>query len=195
MNSIKKFIFGLIVVVIIFTVCFFAFFHSSRQAAKIIPPINNATSTIPEVKNLTYIIEGQSIALANGVSEISIATDTAEKETTQYFGKEINGDLTGEGRTDAAFLLTQDSGGSGKFYYLAVALATDNGYQGTNALFLGDRIAPQSTEINKGIIVVNYLDRKPEDSFTVEPSVAISRYFRIAQGSLIEVGSTTVSSR
>jgi len=83
--------------------------------------------------------------------------------------------------------LTQDNGGSGTFYYIVAALLTDFGYRGTNALLLGDRIAPQSTEINNSIITVNYADRTPGEPFTTEPSVGVSRNFRIDAGSLIEI--------
>ena len=54
------------------------------------------------------------------------------------------GDLNGDGTPDVAFLLTQSPGGSGTFYYAVVALRTATGYTGTNAVLLGDRIAPQT---------------------------------------------------
>jgi hypothetical protein len=180
----KKFVIIAIVVAVIAG----AFFYSQKMTNK-----NNQTqvklaTTTPETfKNLTYIIEGQQITLANGLSQISIASGSAEMQTTRYFGNVAAGDLTNSGRIGYAFLLTQDNGGSGTFFYLAAALLTDFGYRGTNALLLGDRIAPQSTEINNGIITVNYADRKPGEPFTTEPSVGVSRNFRIAAGSLIEI--------
>ena len=63
-----------------------------------------------------------------------------------YFGNEAAGDLNGDGVSDVALLITYDGGGSGTFYYAVAALKTDTGYQGTNAILLGDRIAPQTTE-------------------------------------------------
>jgi hypothetical protein len=181
----KKFVIIAIVVVVVIAG---ALFYSQKMTNKNNQPLTKIATTTPsDLKNLTYIIEGQQITLSNGLSQISIASGSAETQTTRYFGNVAAGDLTNSGRTGYAFLLTQDNGGSGTFYYIVAALLTDFGYRGTNALLLGDRIAPQSTEINNGIITVNYADRKPGEPFTTEPSVAVSRNFRIDAGSLIEI--------
>jgi len=155
---------------------------------------NNSVLPEPEnkannVKNATYLIGGQPVTLVNGLSEIETASSSASKQITRYFGNEATGDLNGDGQADTAFLLTQDSGGSGTFYYVAVALAADKGYQGTNAIFLGDRIAPQTTDIENGEVVVNYADRKTGEPMTTEPSVGVSKHFKIIDGKLLEVDS------
>ncbi|MFA6554111.1 MAG: META domain-containing protein [Candidatus Paceibacterota bacterium] len=126
-------------------------------------------------KDATYIIDGKSITLVNGVSEIEITPVSASKMVTRYFGNEVRHDFNGDGREDIAFLLTQNSGGTGTFYYLVVALNTPRGYVGSEGFLLGDRIAPQTTEMGKGnIIVVNYADRKEGESFAVQPSIGKS---------------------
>ena len=110
---------------------------------------------------------------------------------TTYFGNEVELDLNGDGQPDVAFLLTQSGGGSGTFFYAAVALTTADGYQGTNAIFLGDRIAPQSTTVdprNPAQFVVNYADRRASDPMSAQPSVGVSRTFRVDGGTLVEVG-------
>lgn len=128
-----------------------------------------------DYKNAEYIIEGQRVRLMNGVAETEAAPGSASKITTRYFGNEVMTDLDGDGRQDVAFLLTQDSGGSGTFYYAVAALNTDRGYVGSEGLLLGDRIAPQTTEKGAGkIIIVNYADRRPEESFSTPPSVGKS---------------------
>jgi hypothetical protein len=155
-----------------------------------ITPTETPTATITPIasyKDATYQIEGQSITLVNGISEIEAAPGSASRIITRYFGNDAFGDLNGDGKEDAAFLLTQENGGSGTFYYIVAALRTDTGYLGTNGIFLGDRIAPQATEIQKGVIIVNYADRNPNDSFAVQPSVAVSKYFRVTDNKLVEV--------
>jgi hypothetical protein len=127
-----------------------------------------------DYKNISYEIEGQAVIMKDGTS-------------TRYFGNDAIGDLNGDGAGDIAFLLTQDFGGSGTFYYVAVALKTAEGYRGTNALLLGDRIAPQTTEIRNGEIIVNYADRKLDEPMTTDPSVGISKYFKIVDNRLVEV--------
>lgn len=125
-------------------------------------------------KDATYKIDGINITLKNGKSEQSIP-DSASKIVTQYFGNEVVHDFNGDGRQDVAFILTQNTGGSGTFYYIVTALNTPDGYVGTHGLFLGDRIAPQTTNMGKGnVIVVNYADRKTGESFATAPSVGKS---------------------
>lgn len=140
--------------------------------------INNSsildiTSASP--KDATYKIDGKYVALNNGVSEAEAAPDSASKIITRYFGNEVRHDFDGDGREDVAFLLTQQSGGSGTFFYVVAALNTAKGYVGSDAVLLGDRVAPQSTVMGSGnVIVVNYADRKPGEPFAVQPSAGKS---------------------
>ena len=136
------------------------------------------SKTAIDPKNCAYIIEGKNVTLKNGYSE---------DQSTQYFGNEVAADFNGDGIKDTAFLLTQSSGGSGTFYYVVAALSSENGCKGTNAVLLGDRIAPQTTEFNNGEIIVNYADRKPNEPMTALPSVGISKYFTVKNGSLNEI--------
>ncbi|MFZ1987532.1 MAG: hypothetical protein WAV21_00660 [Minisyncoccia bacterium] len=138
-------------------------------------------------KNISYVIDGQTVVLKNGMAETESATGSASKTTTTYFGNEAKGDLNGDGKEDIAFLLTQSGGGSGTFFYVVAAFKTDAGYQGTSALYLGDRIAPQTTEIQGGEVIVNFADRKETDPMTAAPSVAVSTYAKVSGQELVEV--------
>lgn len=123
-------------------------------------------------RNAEYIFSGQPVRLVEGVSEAEAAPGSTARVVTRYFGNEASSDLDGDGREDVVFLLTRETGGSGTFYYLVAALARDEGYLGSHAVLLGDRIAPQSTEIRPdGVIVVNYADRAPGESFATPPSI------------------------
>jgi hypothetical protein len=88
-------------------------------------------------------------------------------------------DFNGDGKQDTVFILTQNNGGSGTFYYVVVALSGPDGYSGTNGVLLGDRVAPQTTEIKNGQIIVNYADRKAGEAMTVAPSVGVSKYLNL----------------
>ena len=146
------------------------------------------TKEVPVVssdpKNLTYRVEGSPVTLVDGKAETPVTPDSASKIVTTYFGNEAVGDLNTDGLDDTAFILTQSSGGSGTFYYVAVALSGVTGYTGTNAVLLGDRIAPQSTEIEHGELVVNYAERKPEEPMTAQPSVGVSKHLHVVGGEL-----------
>ncbi|MEK9131414.1 MAG: hypothetical protein AAB447_00715 [Patescibacteria group bacterium] len=128
-----------------------------------------------DYKDATYVIDGKPVTLAHGVAESPVAPDSVSKIITRYFGNEVTHDFDGDGREDVAFLITQETGGSGVFYYLVAAVNTKDGYVGSHGVFLGDRIAPQTTEMGKGnIVLVNYADRKPGESFATRPSVGKS---------------------
>jgi hypothetical protein len=149
------------------------------------PPVKNilpVTSAFNPL-NASYIINGVEISLVDGKAV------TDPKTSTVVFGAPTIGDLNGDNIDDAALIITQDSGGSGVFYYVAAAINTERGAKGTNAVLLGDRIAPQNVEIKDGQIIANYADRKIGEPMTTAPSVGVSKYFAL-NGTTLE---TTVA--
>jgi heat shock protein HslJ len=137
--------------------------------------VTSETTAKSGYKDLEYKIDGLRVKLVNGLSEMPIATGSATKVVTRYFGNEIKKDLDGDGREDAVFLITQERGGSGTFFYVLGALNKVDKYLPIEAVYLGDRISPQTTESGKGkTVVINYADRKPGESFAVAPSVGKS---------------------
>ncbi len=154
-----------IIVVLIMGFLLFLYYTSNQQDVVV----------LTDYKNAEYVIDGRIIRLTNGVSEIETASGSALKITTRYFGNEVKKDLDGDGREDVAFLLTQDTGGSGTFFYVVAALNKESGYIGSQGLLLGDRIAPQTTESGNGkIVLVNYAVRAPGEPFTIRPSIGKS---------------------
>ncbi len=142
---------------------------------------NDGSSSIELVKtykDATYLIQGDKITLKEGVSYVPALPESSFAIETKYFGNEVNFDFNDDGRVDTAFILTQNTGGSGTFYYLVVSLNTTEGYVGSEAMFIGDRIAPQSTNIKDGLIVVNYADRNPGEPFSTAPSLGKSIYVK-----------------
>ena len=144
---------------------------------------------VADYKDAQYVIEGQHIKLEDGVAETVAAPGSASKVVTRYFGNEVVTDLNDDRREDIVFLLTQETGGSGIFYYVVAALNTADGYVGSQAVFLGDRIAPQTTHMDEGItskgtnrqniIVVNYAVRLPGEPFTVRPTLGKSIWLKL----------------
>ncbi|HEY9087561.1 MAG TPA: META domain-containing protein [Anaerolineaceae bacterium] len=157
------------------------------QAQPTTPPV---VAFDPARATLDVIVEGTPVTLVNGYSEVEGAVG-AGKTITQVFGNVAAGDLNADGLEDAVFVLTQSTGGSGTFYYVAATLQTAAGYAGTNAVYLGDRIAVQSTSIAAGSITVNYADRKPEEPFAAAPTVKQTRVFKIEGGKLVEMNAQT----
>ena len=150
-----------------------------------------ATTAGHSPQNATYLINGQPFTLVNGVAEQPAAPGSAEKIVTQYFGNAVEVDLNSDGKLDSGFLLTQTTGGSGVFFYAAAAIQNPDGsYQGTNAIFLGDRIAPQSTNVdpdNPAQFSVNYADHAPGEPMSAQPTQGVSKTFKLDNGTLVEV--------
>jgi hypothetical protein len=120
----------------------------------------------------TFTIDGERVTLVNGVAETEVAPGSVSKVVTKYFGNKVTTDFNEDGGKDEVFIVTREGAGSGTFYYVVAALDTEQGYVGSQALFLGDRIAPQNIEVNADrTISVNYADRAPGESFAVQPSV------------------------
>jgi len=136
-------------------------------------------------KNAEYLVEGMRLRLIDGVAETFAAEDSETKIVTRYFGNELKRDLNGDQREDVVFFLTQETGGSGTFYYVVAALSTERGYVGSEAFFVGDRIAPQTIEKGNGnIIIVNYAERAPGEDFSVQPSVGKSMWILLDPATL-----------
>lgn len=172
----KKVLIGAFAGIILAAGSFFIFNSYTRQETQVI-----AASSY---KDGTYLIEGLRVKLENGVAITETAPGSSSKIVTRYFGNELKTDLNGDGREDVAFLLTQERGGSGTFFYAVAALNADRGYVGSDGYFLGDRIAPQSTNESqnprhKYVVVFNYADRAPGEPMTTRPSVGKSVYLKL----------------
>lgn len=147
--------------------------YGDERASAAPPADPPATAARPDRNNIAYSIGGQTVRLVDGIAEVPAAPGSAAKIVTRYFGSEVRGDLNADGREDVAFLLTQEPGGSGTFFYAIAALDLPSGLVGSQGLLIGDRIAPQTMELRPdGIIVVNYADRGPGESFSNAPSVS-----------------------
>ncbi len=131
-----------------------------------------------------YTIEGQEIALTDGRHEMQAAPGSATRITTAVFDTPVYGDLDGDGDDDVTLFLVYQPGGSGTFYYVAAALNEDDNYVGTNAVLLGDRIAPQTLSLRNGVVITTYADRRLEESMTTPPTIAKSTYLTLDDGNL-----------
>lgn len=126
---------------------------------------------VRDYRTITTFIDGDSLQIGT--------------KGTAYFGNESHGDINDDGIMDVGFIVTRETGGSGTFYYAVAALWLPDGtYSGTNAVYLGDRIAPQSTEIRHSIFKVNYADRGKEEPFSTPPSHGVTAYLFYQDGEL-----------
>ena len=169
--------------------------HNTAAPAGLTPPcaldcvslcrfgVSRATAADPN--NATYHLEGSDVTLKDGVMTEPLP-NSAGKKTVRVVGEAASGDLDGDGQDDAAVILTRSEGGSGLFYYVAAAIKNGDGYVGTNAMLLGDRLVPEPPLIKGGVVVVTYRDRYPWQDFSAPPTVVKTRKFLIEGESLTE---------
>ena len=139
-----------------------------------------------------YTIEGEPVQL-----------DVEGENSTTWMMKNAAGDLNGDGQDDHAAVLSQNTGGTGVFYYLNVFLNDGkDGWQFVGEEFLGDRIkfdfldiyaegsVSQLTDVpihpdDYGQLVVAYATHTVEQSFAEEPGNYLTRHFKVQDGSLV----------
>ncbi len=162
---------------------------TTQNAVSTSTPTSTGKIKAFDPKNFAIEIEGQTFTLADGKAEIASAPGSASKDLVLYFGNDAWGDVNGDGYQDLAFLITKQGSGSGTFYYAVVALGGQSAYIVTNPILLGDRIAPQSTEIDsiKSELRVNYAERKAGEPLTASPSVGVTGYFKVTGENLVRV--------
>jgi len=139
-------------------------------------------------ENTSYRIKGHEIDLIDGRNKKAAAPGSASKITTTVSGSTAIGNLDDNGRPDAALVLIQNTGGTGTFFYVAAAINCTGGYRGTNSVFLGDRITVRHVSIRNGVIVVDYLDRRPGEPMAAMPTVAKSVYLTVRSGEPAAIG-------
>ena len=174
----KAYLTGVLLVVTVLLLAVYFYFRVPKAEAPTQLPLS-ATTTKAEIipvpqtdgyKNTSYLIDGDDIMLKNGSAETPSVPGSASMNLTDYFGNEVTTDLDADGKPDVVFLLTHQTGGTGVFYYVVAALKTDTGYKGSEGFFIGDRIAPQTTQVKDGVITVNYADRKVGATFSEPPT-------------------------
>lgn len=155
----------------------------SLRESKIQPIVEN---TEPKYQDALFTIEGRKVQLETKSTQQNNDSNSRSNVSIQYFGNELVMDLDGDGEDDdIAFIVTQNRGESGTFFYAVAALDTNEGFKGTDGYFLGDRVAPQSTTISpnprhKNVVVFNYADRAKGETVTTSPSIGKSVYLKVS---------------
>lgn len=98
------------------------------------------------------------------------------------------GDLDGDATQEAAVLLSQSSGGSGTRIHLAVVSVREGRPVSTGAVLVGDRPQIQGMEIEDEEIVLELVQRGPEDAACC-PTQRVRRGWTLRDGSLVPTGS------
>lgn len=165
-----------------------ALFFWSSPAEDNDPEDTSGTTVVgefqPDPSTATFTFDEEVVTLSAGRSEA--VDDVGLVTETELLSESATGDLNADGKPDKVVLLARSGGGSGTFIYAAAYVSGPVSYKGTNALFIGDRIAPQSISVTNGVATVRYLDRKPDEAFSAEPSVSTTKQFFYRNGELQE---------
>lgn len=177
----------ILVVIIIAIGGLFYYVVSNKSPTKVEKPtISDKGGFHPDPSNATFIIEDESITLSRGKDEKEVTPGSAITEETVLMDKFAYGDVNADDKEDTALLLARYGAGSGTFIYVAVFVSGPVNYKGSNTVFIGDRISPQSISIKNGIITMKYLDRKSNEALAAEPTVPMSKQFVYKNGELVE---------
>jgi hypothetical protein len=85
---------------------------------------------------------------------VASAIKSVSREPKQYFGMEARGDINRDGKDDVAFIIHRDDTDRGTLYYVSSSLNTEKGMSGTNLLFLGDKVIPDTIIIADNKITI-----------------------------------------
>jgi hypothetical protein len=156
----------------------FIWFNSANRAEV---PGDPGLST--KVTNLVVTIGDRTFRMSNGFATQQAVPGSATQDTVRVIGEPALGDVNRDGRPDAALLIENDPGGSGRFYYAVLAVNESGSYRATNALLIGDRIAPLTVDFLDLRFVYNYLARRSGEPMTERPSVVKSLWIRFDHAS------------
>jgi hypothetical protein len=140
-----------------------------------------------DILNTSYTVGERSVLLTNGTSLLPTALDSESTMRVSVLNGPAFADMDGDGVKDGAVILRDEPGGSGIFYYLAIALSNNGSIRTTNSILLGDRIRIQEIEIQGGGVVhVTTLDRNKTDPMTTAPRVEVKKTFQLTEGTLVQ---------
>lgn len=148
-----------IVVYMLYTVIFNLLFRMSKKmalAVSIMLFLLGAGSIAQQVNAFK-----KPIVINDPVVEVA---NLSSSEIKKYFGEETRGDLNQDQVEDIAFLIKRNENDErGDMYYLSVSLKTNQGYEGLNLLYIGEKIKIDKLSIEEGIIHIQYIEEDSEE--------------------------------
>jgi hypothetical protein len=180
------YIIGLVIVVLLGYLLFTK--YNGNTGTKEEPKIQiDRTTSKPDLSNALFTFDDVKIQLDKGKAETTLPDNSRITQTTTLTDKIAYGDLNRDNKEDASALFVQEGAGTGVFVYIAAYVSGTVRYNGTNAIYIGDRIIVQSITINNEVIKVEYLDRKEGEPFTATPTELTTRSFIYVNGELKEI--------
>jgi heat shock protein HslJ len=146
---------------------------------------------VSTLKNLTYYgIYEHPVTLTNGRYEGAPFVPQGAARRRVQFAESlyIIDDLDGDGLQEAAVFLTESSGGSGSYTYLAIVDTDNIHYKNVATQNLGDRVMVRALCFEQGGLELKVVTAGPQEAACC-PSLKVHKTYRYAGGKLEEVSS------
>jgi hypothetical protein len=150
----------------------------SETSAVTVPPTNPPGLTVDGIKNsLIFAPEIQRIVqLTNGEYTESLSDGSV---LLVVLNENIAfGDLNKDGVEDAAFLIIESMGGTGRFYSISSLLSGPQGFTQSNSIFIDDRAIIHTLGIADGQIILNVNVHDINDPM-VNPTLNVTKTFQL----------------
>jgi len=146
---------------------------------------------VSTLKNLTYIgIYDDPVTLKHGRYEGQPFVPEGAARPRVQFAEPlfVIGDLDGDGVNEAAGFLTESSGGSGSYTYLAIVDSDNSQYKNVATQKLGDRVKVRALRLEQGRLELDMVTAAPQEAACC-PSLKVHKSYRYAGGKLQQISS------
>jgi len=153
------------------------------QASSIVPPR-------PDLASATYAgIYDQPVTLVRGVYQGNpfVAGGASRPVVTLLAQPRWQLDLDSDGSEQTLVLLTESSGGSGTFVYLALMSPTASGYRNVDTVLLGDRVRVIDVSVVGDLLAVQIEPGSATDPAGQEVQNPIVRWLQVTDDRLVEL--------
>lgn len=143
-----------------------------------------------DLESATYTgIYDQPVTLVQGVYEGRpfVAGGASRPVVTLLAQPRWQVDVDSDGSQETLVLLTESSGGSGTFVYLALMSKTTSGYRNLDTVLLGDRIRVADLSVVGGLLAVQIEPRSTIAPALREIDDYTIRWWQVADGHLVEL--------
>ncbi len=173
---------------------------SNEEEAGIGASGSEAIPTLDELRNAGYRgFEGQEepVALVNGTWKGEPFEEGGASRPEVHFVGDfmMHGDLDGDGSDETVVLLSESSGGSGTYLYLAVVESKGGKLDNVATQLVGDRVQVRGAKIDDGEILLDVLRSGPTDAACCPGELATVGWKLSSGGGLTEVPSSEEPSR
>ena len=162
--------------------------ETKSTSADVAPGHEPVPPSIAEIGNAT--IEGiydDPILLSEGVFEGEpFVEGGASRPRVELLDHHVSGELGASPGDETAAFLSENSGGSGTFLYLAVIGRDSGKIKNLDTVLIGDRVQVEGVRLEHGAIVVDVLQSGPDDPMCC-PTESATRAWRLERGELVEV--------